>query len=325
MSIYFDFKTINELTGDNYYRQPKEFTLDELAQYNGNNGNPAYVAIEGIVYDVTRQVNFGGGTNFELVPGQDITDQFNSYYGTMDILTNAPKVGVLTDDYMNYRYDSYMNRQTGQGKQDTSKFTPDDWVRYITPIVTFGLREPSQGSSPQRIYQKVAILGVLVGLGKTPQEAISQLQDWQSTGASKLLKGGTTTGTSTGAGSGTSGGMGTGGSGTGTGIGGGFGTGGSGTGTGTSGGFGTGGSGAGTGTSGGMGTGGSGAGTGTSGGFGTGGSGAGTGTGGGFGTGGIGIGTGGGMGTGGTSTGTGTAGSSGTGGISGMRDRLYFD
>ncbi|WP_099716741.1 cytochrome b5 domain-containing protein, partial [Clostridium sp. LS] len=223
MSIYFDFKTINELTGDNYYRQPKEFTLDELAQYNGNNGNPAYVAIEGIVYDVTRQVNFGGGANFGLVPGQDITDQFNSYYGTMDILTNAPKVGVLTDDYMNYRYDSFMNRQTGQGQQDTSKFTPDDWVRYITPIVTFGLREPSQGSSPQRIYQKVAILGVLVGLGKTPQEAISQLQDWQSTGASKLLKGGTTTGTSTGVGTGTSGGMGTGGSGTGTGTSGGMG------------------------------------------------------------------------------------------------------
>ncbi|PRR83455.1 hypothetical protein CLVI_10040 [Clostridium vincentii] len=33
MSIYFDFKTINELIGDNYYREQKEFTLEELSQY----------------------------------------------------------------------------------------------------------------------------------------------------------------------------------------------------------------------------------------------------------------------------------------------------
>ena len=53
MSIYFDFKTINELTGNNYYRQLKEFTLEDLSQYNGSNGSPAYVAMEGIVYDIS--------------------------------------------------------------------------------------------------------------------------------------------------------------------------------------------------------------------------------------------------------------------------------
>ena len=38
MSIFFDFKTINELIGNNYYRQLKEFTLEDLSQYNESNG-----------------------------------------------------------------------------------------------------------------------------------------------------------------------------------------------------------------------------------------------------------------------------------------------
>ena len=83
------------------------------------------------------------------------------------------------------------NRQV---KQDTSKFTPDDWIRYIAPLVTYALRETTQGMDTKRAYQKFILLGVLVGLGKTPQEAISQVQEWQNTGASQLLKSGTSTG-----------------------------------------------------------------------------------------------------------------------------------
>ena len=31
----------------------KIFTKNELAQYNGQNGQPAYVAVQGVVYDVS--------------------------------------------------------------------------------------------------------------------------------------------------------------------------------------------------------------------------------------------------------------------------------
>ena len=161
MSIYFDFKTINELTGNKYYRQLKEFTLEDLSQYNGSNG-------------------------------------------VVDIFTNAPRVEVLIDDdyisgmnNMNFRSTMSTNRQV---KQDTSKFTPDDWIRYIDPLVAYALRETTQGMNTERSYQKFILLGVLVGLGKTPQEAIKQVQEWQNTGASKLLKSGTSTGTSGGMG-----------------------------------------------------------------------------------------------------------------------------
>jgi hypothetical protein len=46
----------------------------------------------------------------------------------------------------------------------------------------------------ERSYQKFILLGVLVGVGKTPREAINQVREWQNTGASQLLKSGTSTG-----------------------------------------------------------------------------------------------------------------------------------
>ena len=299
MSIYFDFKTINELTGSNYYRQQKEFTLEELSQYTGGNGKPAYVAIEDIVYDISNSKAWGGGTHFELIAGQDLTSEFNSCHGIIDILTNAPKVGILIDeedmsdindmDNMNDTNNEYTMNMNRQVSQDKSKFTPDDWIRYINPLVNYALRENIQGigvqgTNVQRLYEKIILLGVLVGLGKTPQQAITQVEQWQNTGASQILKSGT----------GTTGGMGTGGT-TGTGFGTGTGTGG------TTGGMGTAGS---TGNVGGTSTSGS---TGASGGSGA------TGGGAGFG---IGTGTTGGMGTVGSTGnvgGTSTSGSTGTG------------
>ena len=72
-------------------------------------------------------------------------------------------------------------------QQDTSNFTPDDWVRYITPLVTRALAESKEGINPEHLYQEFILSGVLVGLGKKPQEAIEQVEEWEKTGTSKLL------------------------------------------------------------------------------------------------------------------------------------------
>ena len=71
--------------------------------------------------------------------------------------------------------------------QDTSKFTPDDWVRYITPLVTRALAEAKEGINPEHLYQEFILSGVLVGLGKTPQDAIEQVEQWERDGTSQLL------------------------------------------------------------------------------------------------------------------------------------------
>jgi rubrerythrin len=70
---------------------------------------------------------------------------------------------------------------------NTIDFTPDDWVRYITPLVNRALAESKEGINPEHLYQEFILSGVLVGLGKKPQEAIEQVETWEKTGTSKLL------------------------------------------------------------------------------------------------------------------------------------------
>ncbi|HEX9026137.1 MAG TPA: hypothetical protein VF839_06700 [Clostridium sp.] len=325
MSIYFDFKTINELFEDNYYRQVKQdtskFTPDDWIRYiaplvtyslgettQGMNKERSY----------QKFILLGVLVGLGKTP-QEAISQVQQWQNTG--VSQLLKSGTSTGTSGNIGAQGSTGTSGGtmptnrQISQDKSKFTPDDWIRYIAPLVIYALKETTQGANTQRAYNKFILSGVLVGLGKTPQEAINQVQEWQNTGASQLLKSGTSTGASGGiskggmGSTGTSGGMGTGGMGS-SGTSGGIGTGGTGS-LGTSGGIGIGGMGS-TGTSGGIGSGGIGS-TGTSGGIGTGGTGS-TGTSDGIGTGSMGSsGTSGGMGTGGIGS-SGTSGGIGTGG-----------
>lgn len=71
------------------------FTLQELAQYTGKNGMPAYIAVNGIVYDMTFEATWAAGTHFGLTAGKDLTAQFSSCHGMQGILDRLEKVGVL--------------------------------------------------------------------------------------------------------------------------------------------------------------------------------------------------------------------------------------
>lgn len=52
----------------------KEFTLEELATFNGKDGNPAYVAYKGVVYDVTDSAMWGDGDHEGMhFAGADLT------------------------------------------------------------------------------------------------------------------------------------------------------------------------------------------------------------------------------------------------------------
>jgi len=77
-------------------RQTKEFTLSELSQYDGTMGKPAYVAVNGIVYDVSTNSKWSGAVHFGLVAGKDLSSQFESCHGDASSkLAKLPKVGIL--------------------------------------------------------------------------------------------------------------------------------------------------------------------------------------------------------------------------------------
>lgn len=70
----------------------KVFTASELAQFDGKNGNPSYVAVDGNVYDLTSV--FKNGIHFGHVAGRDLTDAFYVKHVRSQI-TKYPIVGVL--------------------------------------------------------------------------------------------------------------------------------------------------------------------------------------------------------------------------------------
>lgn len=73
----------------------QDFTLEELAKYDGKNGNPAYVAVNGIVYDVTDNAVWAAATHFGLTSGKDLSEQFNSCHAGQPILNKLKIIGKL--------------------------------------------------------------------------------------------------------------------------------------------------------------------------------------------------------------------------------------
>ncbi|MEG0771742.1 cytochrome b5 domain-containing protein [Clostridium sp.] len=89
-----------ETTGvpmENTEALPEErvFTLEELKQYNGSNNNPAYVAVDGIVYDVTNIARWAGGSHFGVRAGTDSTQEYHQCHGLTGAVNKLPKIGVL--------------------------------------------------------------------------------------------------------------------------------------------------------------------------------------------------------------------------------------
>ncbi|MBK1809558.1 hypothetical protein JHL18_02715 [Clostridium sp. YIM B02505] len=75
----------------------REFTMKELSAYNGVGDNPAYIAVNGTVYDITgeKALNQIVATGFR--PGTDLSEQFNSGKLSKQLLSNIRIVGVLRD------------------------------------------------------------------------------------------------------------------------------------------------------------------------------------------------------------------------------------
>ena len=106
---HFERLLNNALVRLNYWRNYEQdklrinekqlsLTTKELAEFNGANGKPAYVAINGIIYDVSLEASWGGGTHFNLYSGKDLTDQFAKCHGgSQEILDRLPRVGILQD------------------------------------------------------------------------------------------------------------------------------------------------------------------------------------------------------------------------------------
>lgn len=72
------------------------FTLEELSFFDGSDGKPSYVAVNGTVYDLSSKMPWANGNHFGLRAGRDLTNHFMTCHGGMvSMLDQLPKVGFL--------------------------------------------------------------------------------------------------------------------------------------------------------------------------------------------------------------------------------------
>jgi predicted heme/steroid binding protein len=74
----------------------KQFTIEELKEYNGKNGKPAYIAYKGKIYDVTDDYLWTDGEHQgEHSAGADLTEEMSLAPHMEDVLERVKLVGTL--------------------------------------------------------------------------------------------------------------------------------------------------------------------------------------------------------------------------------------
>lgn len=75
----------------------REFNMKDLEKYNGVGDNPAYIAVNGTVYDITGEKLFNVLAGLGIKAGTDLSQEFNSGKLNKQLLKNIRIVGVLKD------------------------------------------------------------------------------------------------------------------------------------------------------------------------------------------------------------------------------------
>jgi len=76
--------------------EQRKITMDELAQNNGRDGKPAYVAFKGNVYDVSASAFWMEGDHMGAhIAGRDLTNEIELAPHREETLQRMKQVGVL--------------------------------------------------------------------------------------------------------------------------------------------------------------------------------------------------------------------------------------
>ena len=73
----------------------KKFTVEELKNFDGQNGKPVYIGFKGKVYDVTDSALWAGGDHMGHGAGQDLTLDMEIAPHAEDVMEKIRVVGLL--------------------------------------------------------------------------------------------------------------------------------------------------------------------------------------------------------------------------------------
>ena len=95
MEGYNESKQEDEVVVENTTPEIIQLTLAELSAYNGKDGNMAYIAVDGNIYDVTNEWN--NGEHNGVMAGTDATTAIIGAPHGVSILENLEIVGELVE------------------------------------------------------------------------------------------------------------------------------------------------------------------------------------------------------------------------------------
>ncbi len=139
----------------------REFTLAELAQYSGANGSTAYVAVNGIVYDVTDAFDNGMHQGIQLA-GTDATAFFAVSPHTDDIFNSLVVVGTLNTTTVTTTTNTTTSTATTTTSTQATTTAPLlTTTEAVSTLPTFTLEELAQYTGTGGTTAYIAVSGVV--------------------------------------------------------------------------------------------------------------------------------------------------------------------
>ena len=139
------------------------FTLEELSQYTGANGSTAYIAVNGIIYDVTNAFDNGMHQGIQL-GGTDATTVFAVSPHSQALLDTLPVVGTLVSNNTITETTTETTSQavttTTEGTETSTSITTTEQTTQVT-LPVFTLEELSQYSGVNGTTAYIAVYGVI--------------------------------------------------------------------------------------------------------------------------------------------------------------------
>ena len=157
----------------------KVFTQDELAGFDGHEGRPAYVAVDGVVYDASGSALWRGGNHVRAHDaGADLSREITMAPHPKERLERLPRVGVVGDpvEVPVVEVEPVPPLAALTYKLHAHPASVHFPIALCAVAAVLNLAGRIAGSEA---LQTAALINLVIGLAAAPASILSGLMDWR--------------------------------------------------------------------------------------------------------------------------------------------------